>query len=89
MAADATEGNRDSTLSPLREKLFLLALFCSLTLFAVLCTNFPTWSWPGGDGRDYANITEALVEGQSFYLADFAGATRSTTMSPTKSWKVP
>jgi hypothetical protein len=68
MAVDATGGERGFTLSPPREKLFLLALFCSLTLFAVLCTNFPTWSWPGGDGRDYANITEALVEGQSFDL---------------------
>jgi hypothetical protein len=68
MAADATEDNCGSTLSPLREKLFLLGLFFSLTLFALLCTNFPTWSWPGGDGRDYANITEALVEGHSFDL---------------------
>jgi hypothetical protein len=60
----------------MRENLFLWPLFFSLTLFALLCTNFPTWNWPGGDGRDYANITEALVEGQSFDLRHSSHPTR-------------
>lgn len=47
---------------------FTLALFFTFTFLALLTTNFPTWGWPGGDGRDYANITEALVEGKSFDL---------------------
>lgn len=50
------------------DRLIPAALFCTFTLLALLCTNFPTWGWPGGDGRDYANITEALVEGHSFDL---------------------
>jgi hypothetical protein len=50
------------------DRWFVLALFITFTSLAILCTNFPTWGWPGGDGRDYANLTEALVEGQSFDL---------------------
>ena len=43
----------------------VFALFATLGL---LCTNFPTWGWPGGDGRDYANLTEALVVSGNFDL---------------------
>jgi len=49
--------------------IFVPALFLSFTFLALLTTNYPTWQWPGGDGRDYANITEALVEGGSFDLS--------------------
>ncbi|MEP4484027.1 hypothetical protein [Marinobacter alexandrii] len=45
-----------------------LSLFGFLTTLALLLTNFPTWGWPGGDGWDYANITEAIVEGGTLDL---------------------
>ena len=45
-----------------------IGLFLFLFSFALLFTNFPTYKWPGGDGRDYANITDAIVEGQSLDL---------------------
>ena len=51
---------------PLR--MLKLSLFCALTTLALLLTNFPTWGWPGGDGWDYANITEAIVEGGTLDL---------------------
>lgn len=44
------------------------ALAFALTVFALLLTRFPTWSWPGGDAYYYATITEALVEGGSLDL---------------------
>lgn len=49
-------------------KFIAVLLFTIFTLWGFFFTNFPTWGWPGGDGRDYANITEALVEGGSFDL---------------------
>ena len=60
----------DSALQPglQHDRTTVLAIFLCFTLLGFLCTNFPTWGWPGGDGRDYGNITEALVEGQSFDL---------------------
>ena len=53
---------------PQSDRFSVLAIFLSFTVLGFLCTNFPTWGWPGGDGRDYANITDALVEGGSFDL---------------------
>lgn len=51
------------------QRIFLGSLFLFLTTFAVLTTNFPTSGWPGGDGRDYATIAEALVQGGSFDIS--------------------
>jgi len=54
------ESTTPTTSKPLG--LLKLSLFGFLTTLALLLTNFPTWGWPGGDGWDYANITEAIVE---------------------------
>jgi len=43
-------------------------VFALFAVLGLLCTNFPTWGWPGGDGRDYANLTEAFVVGGNFDL---------------------
>lgn len=51
------------------QRIFLACLFLALTTFAMLTTNFPTSGWPGGDGRDYATITEALVNSGSFDIS--------------------
>ena len=49
-------------------RIVAVLVFTLFSTLGVLCTNFPTWGWPGGDGRDYANLTEALVVGGNFDL---------------------
>lgn len=43
-------------------------MFFAFFSFGLAFTNYPTWGWPGGDPRDYSNLTEALVEGGNFDL---------------------